>query len=123
MPLLRETPLPFYAHNECAYAHEVLGKRGWSSFSDMLSAFSLPCSASEQKLSVERKQGKGLVKGFRLQESFCMTNHACTLSCRARDLFGQGLGPRCVIIDIVPKRMLYWDQSCSKRLGLLLRQG
>jgi len=33
-------------------------------FSDMLSAFSLPCSASEQKLSVERKQGKGPIKGF-----------------------------------------------------------
>ena len=73
MPLLRETPLPFCAHNECAYAHEVRHKGASQGFSDTLSAFSLPCSASAQKLSVERKQGKGLAKG-----SFCMTNRACT---------------------------------------------
>jgi hypothetical protein len=77
----------------------------------LFSAFSLPCeirtisqgrpcSASEHTRSVERKQGKGVVRGFpggaphpaspaerrrgpsrppRSQESFCMTNHARTL--------------------------------------------
>jgi hypothetical protein len=60
----------------------------------LFSAFSLPCeirpisqgrpcSASEHTRSVERKQGKGVVTGFpggapHSQESFCMTNHACT---------------------------------------------
>jgi len=33
-------------------------------FSDMLSAFYLPCSASEQRFSVERKQVKGLIQGY-----------------------------------------------------------
>ena len=40
MPLLSETPLPFCAHNECAYAHEVRRKRGWSGlFRHSLSLF------------------------------------------------------------------------------------
>jgi len=65
MPLLREMPLPFCAHNECAYARTKSGAKGaGQGFSVTLSAVYLPCSASEQKLSVERKQVKGLVKGF-----------------------------------------------------------
>ena len=39
-------------------------KEAGQGFSDTLLAFHLPCSASAQKLSVERKQGKGLAKGF-----------------------------------------------------------
>ena len=40
MPLLGETPLPFCAHNECAYTHEVWRKRGWSGlFRHSLSLF------------------------------------------------------------------------------------
>jgi hypothetical protein len=71
----------------------------------LFSAFSLPCeivsisqdrpcSASEHTRSVERKQGKGLVTGFpggvpHSQESFCMTNYACTHRAE-KGVFGRG---------------------------------
>ena len=64
MPLLRETPLPFCAYNECVYAHKVRRKRGWSglfrhSLSRLLALLSLRAKAF-------RREGAGKRSGRRI---------------------------------------------------------